>query len=91
MDKKAIIHLRGLEQTLQSTVHVGKDGVTEKVIEEIEKQLKKNKLVKIRLLPSLEMDRKDAAEKLAEETESTLIEVRGFTVVLATDRGPQRI
>ena len=85
VDKKTIMELRGRAQSLQCTVHIGKEGMTERVIEEIERQLKKNKIVKIKLLSSLEMDRRNAARMLAEETRSTLIEVRGFTVVLAAD------
>lgn len=85
MDKKRIMHLRGVAQGLEVTVHVGKDGVTEKVAEEVVRQLKKHRLVKIRLLPSLEQDKRDAAQALAAASEAVLVEVRGRTVVLAKE------
>ncbi len=85
MDKKKIAELKGTAQTLQPTVHVGKDGVTADVTEELRKQLEKQKLVKVRLLQSLETDRKDAARELAQASSSVLIEVRGRTVVLARE------
>jgi RNA-binding protein len=85
LDKKRIIELRGKAQALPSTVHIGKEGITQTIIAEITKQLKKTKLVKIKLLPALEMDRRETGLELAKATSSTLIEVRGRTVVLATE------
>jgi len=49
------------------------------------KQLKKTKLVKVKLLSALEKDRNEAGSELAKETSSVLVEVRGRTVVLATE------
>lgn len=85
MDKKRIIELRGKAQALPSTVHIGKEGITQTIIAEITKQLKKTKLVKIKLLPALEKDRKEAGFELAKATSSVLVEVRGRTVVLAAE------
>jgi len=67
---------------LRPTVHVGKEGVTETLIEEIAKQVKTRKVVKVRLLPSVEEDRKKVAEDLAARSDSVLIEVVGHTVLL---------
>jgi RNA-binding protein len=85
LDKKRIIELKGKAQALKPTVHVGKEGATEDLVSELIKQLKKNKLVKAKLLPSVEEDRKRLGEALAAKTGSTLIEVRGRTVVLARE------
>lgn len=85
MDKKRIMELRGRAQRLRPTVQVGKEGVTDAVVDEISRQLKKNKLVKVKLLPSFEEDRTDAAGRLAQRSASSLVEVRGKTVVLARD------
>jgi RNA-binding protein len=67
---------------LRPTVHVGKEGVTDTLIEEIEKQVKTRKVVKVRLLPSVEEERKQVAAELAERSGSVLIEVVGHTVLL---------
>lgn len=85
MLKKRMIELRARAQRLKPTVHVGKEGVTPWVADEILRQLKKKKLVKVRLLPPQAQDRKAAARALAESTFSVLIEVRGNTVVLAQE------
>jgi RNA-binding protein len=84
-DKRRIIELRGKAQSLPCTVHIGKDGVTDTVLEELSRQLKKNKLVKVKVLPAVEDDRKALGRELADATSSTMIEVRGRTVVLAKD------
>jgi len=80
-----IRELRGKAQALAPTVHVGKEGITESVAEELRKQLEKNKLVKVRLLQSFEGDREEAGERLSKAAGSTLVEVRGRTVVLARE------
>ena len=67
---------------LRPTVHVGKEGVTDTLIEEIAKQVKNRKVVKVRLLPGVEEDRKLVAEDLAKRSNSVLIEVVGHTVLL---------
>jgi RNA-binding protein len=84
-DKRRIIELRGKAQSLPCTVHIGKDGVTDTVLEELSRQLKKNRLVKVKVLPAVEDDRKALGRELADATSSTMIEVRGRTVVLAKD------
>jgi RNA-binding protein len=85
MDKKKILGLRGKAQAIKATVYVGKDGITDEVVEELLRQLKKNKLVKAKLLPPVEEDRRVVGEDLAHRTQSVLVEVRGRTVVLATE------
>lgn len=85
LEKKRTIELRGKAQSLKPTVYVGKDGVTEEVVVELGSQLRKNKLVKVKILPSVEGDRDAIGEQLAGSTQSVLIEIRGRTVVLAKE------
>jgi len=74
---------------LRPTVHVGKEGVTDTLIEEITKQVKARKVVKVRLLPSVEEDRKQVAQALADRSNSVLIEVVGHTVLLCDKKYQQ--
>jgi len=83
MDKKKRAEARRKAQGIQASVHVGKEGITEGARAEIMKQLKKHEHVKVRLLPSVEEDRREVAGQLALATNSDLVEVRGRTVVLA--------
>jgi RNA-binding protein len=83
MDAKNIRKLKKEAQALEVTLHVGKAGVTEEVAAELIRQLKKSGLVKVRLQPSVEMDRAEAGRELARASSSTLVEVRGRTAVLS--------
>lgn len=69
---------------MESSTHIGKNGVTPSLIEELARQLKDNKLVKVKLLKSAldELSREEIAKQLAAKTGSELIEVKGNTVVL---------
>lgn len=66
------------------TIWIGKNGVTEEIIKEVSNQLEKNQMVKIRILKSIlkSEDAEDLSRKLANKTESTLIEVRGHSFIL---------
>ena len=70
--------------TEKPTIWVGKDGVTQRTMDEVARQLEKREMVKVKILKSaLEMEQaKDLASKIAEQTESTLVEVRGHTLIL---------
>ena len=84
MDKKKVLELRGMAAKVEASTHIGKNGVTPSLVEEIGRQLKDNKLVKVKLLKSAveTMPREEIAKLLAEKTGAELIEVKGNTVVL---------
>lgn len=82
-DRKEIVK-RGAQ--LKPTIHVGKGGITDGIVDEIVKQIKERQLVKVKILPSSEMPRKEVATELAGRSRSTLVEVRGNTVLLCDKR-----
>ena len=67
---------------LEPTLQIGKSGI-EVVVEELQRQLKDRKLVKVKFLKSafIEGNRHELSEKLANLTHSELIDVRGNTAV----------
>ena len=84
MEKEKLYRLKSEANQISPILNIGKNGVTETLIEELNKQIKANRLVKVRVLKSAEegKDLKAIAEEIADATRSTLIEVRGRTVVL---------
>ena len=70
------------------TIWVGKEGATPKIVNEVSRQLEKKEMVKVKILKSAlrEEEAKDLASKIAEQTESTLVEVRGHTLLLYKPR-----
>lgn len=70
------------------TVWIGKSGASTELLKEIEKQLSKNKMVKAKILKSAlsENEAKEFATRIAEQTSSSLVEVRGHTFILYKPR-----
>jgi len=66
------------------TIWIGKSGVSEEVLKEVEKQLEKRKMVKVKLLGTAIKggQTKQIAMQIAEKTEASLVEVRGHTFML---------
>lgn len=66
------------------TIWIGKNGASQESLKEIEKQLEKKQMVKIKILKSaLEEDEaKEIVSRIAEQTEASLVEVRGHTFML---------
>ena len=72
------------EISILTTVQIGKNGLTDGILGEINKQLQKKKSVKIKFLNSYikGKDKKQEAQKLADLTHSYIKQRIGFTVVL---------
>lgn len=57
--------LRGLAHELEPTVYIGKSGLTDNIIKEMETGLESRELVKVKLQESCELSPKDVANELA--------------------------
>jgi|APFre7841882630_1041343.scaffolds.fasta_scaffold14531_2 RNA-binding protein len=86
MQKKTKKELKGLGNELKATIHIGKDGVTEGLVEEVKNQIKANKMVKVKVLASTSEFKKEMAAELAEKANLELVEIRGNTVLLCDKR-----
>ncbi len=66
------------------TICVGKEGKTQQILDEISRRLANREVLKVKILKSALKDEKirSLASKIAEQTASTLIEVRGHTILL---------
>ncbi len=73
--------LSGLAHGLKPLVHVGKNGVTEGVIDDTDRALRDHELVKIRFLNYKEQ-RKELSETLAERTGSEIVDIIGNVAIL---------
>ena len=70
------------------TVWVGKEGATTKIINEINRQLEQHEVVKAKIHQTALKDQeaRDIATNIATQTNSTLIDIRGHTLVLYKKR-----
>jgi len=68
-------------------VRIGKRGITEENIQEIKNVLKKHKIMKVKLLKNFReiypYNKEEVAKILVEKTKSKIVEIRGFTIILA--------
>ena len=82
-------HVRHVLKDENPTIWVGKEGLTPQLAAEIEKQLQRNKMVKVRILPAAmqsEVTAQAIAADAAEKTNSALVEVRGHVFILFRKR-----
>lgn len=87
MSKLTVAMKRRIKRRLgyeKPTVWVGKNGVSEEFLKEVEKQLEKNEMLKIKILKSAlgNDEAKQIATRTAEQTAASLVEVRGHTFML---------
>ena len=70
--------------TEEPAIHVGKNGITLELMKEINRELNRSKIVKIKILKTglQEKTADEIASAASEKTSSDLIEVRGHTFIL---------
>ncbi len=82
-------HVRFVLKDENPTIWVGKEGLTTQLAAEMEKQLQKNKMVKVRILPAAlqgENTAQTIATNAAEQLDAALVEVRGHVFILFRKR-----
>lgn len=82
MTSKQRAYLRGLANTIESIFQVGKSGISENLIRQLDDALEARELIKISVLETAPDTAKELGNKLAELTNSTLIQVIGSKITL---------
>jgi len=75
-------HLRALGHHLDPLLQIGHEGVTDAVVAQANAQLQRHELIKVRVLESSPLDRREAADELAARTGADLAQVLGRTFLL---------
>ncbi|HJC35782.1 MAG TPA: YhbY family RNA-binding protein [Candidatus Merdibacter merdavium] len=78
-DKKT---LRAQAQQYRSLFQIGKDGISDNLIATLDDSLRAHELVKLNLLKSAPLSTAEAAQMLAQATDSELVHSIGRTFVL---------
>ena len=84
MDIPNKIKRKALDNTLEITIRVGKQGVNESLIDELKQQLLKRKLIKMKVnqgVASNNEERKLLFQSISNDSESYLVFQRGKTAV----------
>jgi RNA-binding protein len=75
-------HLRGLAHHLEPVVHIGRDGISEAVVKQIDEQLAHHELIKVRLGDGAPLDRDQTADQLPAAVGAELVQNMGKVFVL---------
>ena len=82
INTKQRAYLRSLAQKIQPVFQVGKNGITDSLIEDLSNALEARELIKITLLNTIPEDKKDIANEIAERTNSEFIQLVGNKLTL---------
>lgn len=82
LTSKQRAQLRGLANSIDTIVHVGKDGLGDNLIKQANDALEARELIKGKVLENSMLTSREAAEALAKVTRSEVVQVIGTKFVL---------
>ncbi len=88
LTSKQRAYLRGIASNYDTIFQIGKGGISENLIQQINDALRKRELIKLRVLDHSEFTAYEAADQIAELTKSEVIQVIGSRFILFK-RNPQ--
>lgn len=75
-------HLRALAHHLNPIFQVGKGGVNDNLIKQIDETLEVRELIKVSILNNCGEDKNEVAEAIAEGSGAEVVQIIGSTIVL---------
>lgn len=82
LTSKQRAQLRGMANSLDPVVHIGKGDLGENLIQQAQEALEARELIKCRVLETSELTAREAAEALARATRSEVVQVIGTKFIL---------
>lgn len=82
LNSKQRAMLRGIASTYETIFQIGKGGISDTLIAQIEDALRKRELIKLRVLDNSMYSSREAAEEIAEKTGADVVQVIGSRFVL---------
>jgi len=75
-------HLRAIAHSLKPILNLGKQGLSQQIKNEIKAQLMDHELIKLKVLDTCPLTKKECAEKLSLDTEIEVVQIIGKTLLL---------
>ncbi|MBM7556197.1 ribosome assembly RNA-binding protein YhbY [Halanaerobacter jeridensis] len=82
MTGKQRAYLRGEANSMNPVLQIGKDGITQAVINQVDETISSKELIKIRVLDNSLYGTKEAAHELADALDAEVIQTIGSVIVL---------
>ncbi len=86
MTSKDRAYLRGLANTIEPIFQVGKGGISDNLIKQVDDALEARELIKLTVLETSPEDGIDIGNELSEKTNSILVQVVGRKITLYRKR-----
>lgn len=83
--------LRGIASTYETIFQIGKQGIGEELIKQLDDCLKVRELIKIRVLENSGISAKEASAEIAKKTRSEVVQVIGTKMVLWRPNPEKRV
>lgn len=74
--------LRSLAMNIEPTTHIGKNGISDTLLKQIDEQLDARELIKVAVLRNADFSAKEIAEELAENCKAQVVQVLGSKITL---------
>lgn len=78
LNGKQRAYLRSLANTLKPITQIGKDGINERFLEQLDDMLNSRELVKINILETAGLDAKESANAICEALRAEFVQAIGF-------------
>ena len=94
LTSKQRAQLRGVANTLDTIVHIGKDGINDNLVKQANDALEAREIIKCKVLENSMLTAREACEQLAKLTRSEEVQVIGTKFVLYRqhyDKGKRKI
>ena len=82
MTSKQRAKLRGLASKIDTIFQIGKAGITEQLVRQVDDALTARELIKLRVLETSPVFAAQAAQQLAEQTNAQVVQIIGSKLVL---------
>ncbi len=82
MTSKQRAYLRGLANSVPAILQVGKNGLNDNLIKQVDDALEARELIKLSVLETAPEDNRTLAEEIASSTNSFLVQVVGNKITL---------
>lgn len=81
LNSRQRVKLRSLAMTLRPIFQIGKDGITNNLIDGLDKALEAHELIKISVLKNCTLNINEAAFDVASNTHSEIVQIIGRNIV----------
>lgn len=82
MNSKQRAFLRSLANNITSIFQVGKNGISENLVKQVDDALEVRELIKLNVLETSPDDIEEVANSIAEKTNSVLVQIMGNKITL---------